>query len=115
TFCLNVSSATNSEGYHLVDLAACDAGNQAMQWIPRADGSLYNPGTGWCLADPGASTTSVQVIDGTCNGTASQQWYLPYTRPAVSGSVVSKVTAVTLCLSDANSSTANGNKIQIWD
>jgi len=115
SYCLNVSSATNSEGYYLVDLAACDAGNPAMQWIPRADDSLYNPGTGWCLADPGASTTSVQVIAGTCNGTASQEWYLPYTRPAVSGSVVSKVTAVTLCLSDANSSTANGNKIQIWD
>jgi hypothetical protein len=115
SFCLNVSSATNSEGYHLVDLAACDAGNQAMQWIPRADGSLYNPGTGWCLADPGASTTSVQVIDGTCNDSASQKWYVPYTRPAVSGSIVSKITAVTMCLSDANASTANGNKIQIWD
>jgi beta-glucosidase len=115
SYCLNVSSATNSEGYHLVDLAACDASSQAMQWIPRADDSLYNPGTGWCLADPGASTTSVQVIDGTCNGSASQHWYLPYTRPAVSGSVVSKITAGPKCMDDANSSTANGNKIQIWD
>lgn len=115
-YCMADSGTATTGGYHLVDLAPCNSGNPAMQWIPRADRSLYNPAAGWCLADPGASTAdSTQLIDGTCNGSASQQWTVPYTRPAVSGSIVSKITAVTLCMSDTNSSTANGNKIQIWD
>lgn len=115
-YCMADSGTATTGGFHLIDLEPCNSGNPAMLWIPRADRSLYNPATGWCLADPGASTAnSTQLIDGTCNGSASQQWTVPYTRPAVSGSIVSKITAVTMCMSDTNSSKANGNKIQIWD
>ena len=46
------------------------------------DGSVYNPATGCCLADPDASTAnSMRLIDGTCNGTASQQWTIPTPGP----------------------------------
>ncbi|MGH3169915.1 MAG: ricin-type beta-trefoil lectin domain protein, partial [Trebonia sp.] len=73
--CLADSGTANSEGYHLVDLGPCTAGDPAMQFVPRADDSLYNPATGWCLADPDATTTiGTQLIIGTCNGTASQHW-----------------------------------------
>jgi Ricin-type beta-trefoil lectin domain len=115
-YCMADSGTATTEGYHLVDLEPCDAGTPAMQWIPRADDSLYNPATGWCLADPGASTAdSTQLVIGTCNGTASQQWTVPYTRPAISGPIGSQITAVSLCMSDGGASTANGNKIMIWD
>ena len=116
SYCVADSGTVTTEGYHLVDLEPCVASNPAIQWVPRADDSIYNPATGWCLADPGASTSdSTQLIIGTCNGTASQQWTVPYTRPAISGSIGSKVTAKPMCMSDAGASTANGNKIMIWD
>jgi hypothetical protein len=114
SYCM-ADSGTATTGGHLIDLEPCDNTSTAMQWLPRSDGSLYNPATGWCLTDPGASTAeSIQLIDGTCNGTASQQWTIPYTRPAVPGAITSKLTTANLCISDAGSSTNNGNKIQIW-
>ena len=114
SYCM-ADSGTATTGGHLIDLEPCDNTSPAMQWLPRSDGSLYNPATGWCLTDPGASTAeSIQLIDGTCNGTASQQWTIPYTRPAVPGAITSKLTTANLCISDAGSSTNNGNKIQIW-
>jgi Ricin-type beta-trefoil lectin domain len=115
-YCVADSGTVTTDGYHLVDLQPCDPGNPAMQWVPRADDSLYNPATGWCLADPGASPLdSTQLVNGTCNGTASQQWTVPYTRPVISGPIGSQITAASLCMSDAGTSTANGNKIMIWD
>jgi hypothetical protein len=114
SYCM-ADSGTATTGGHLIDLEPCDNTSPAMQWLPRSDGSLYNPATGWCLTDPGASTAeSIQLIDGTCNGTASQQWTIPYTRPGVPGAITSKLTTANLCISDAGSSTNNGNKIQIW-
>jgi hypothetical protein len=116
SYCVADSGTVTTGGFHLVDLQPCNASTPAMQWVPRADDSIYNPATGWCLADPGASTNDgTQLIIGTCNGTASQHWTVPYTRPAVSGSIGSMVTAKSLCMSDAGASTANGNKIMIWD
>lgn len=77
------SGTASTEGYHLIDLRPCDNTSPAMQWRPRSDGSVYNPATGCCLADPDASTAnSMRLIDGTCNGTASQQWTIPCTQPA---------------------------------
>jgi hypothetical protein len=77
------SGTATTEGYHLIDLQPCDNTSPAMQWRPRSDGPVYNPATGCCLADPDASTAySTRLIDGTCNGAASQQWTISYTRPA---------------------------------
>lgn len=114
SYCM-ADSGTVTTGGHLIDLAPCANTSPAMQWLPRSDGSLYNPATGWCLADPGASTTlSTQLIDGACNTSASQKWAIPYTRPAVPGAITSKLTTANLCISDAGAGTANGTKIQIW-
>ncbi|MBV2154881.1 ricin-type beta-trefoil lectin domain protein, partial [Kitasatospora sp. SUK 42] len=51
--------------------------NPAQQFIPRADGSIYNPGSGRCLADPASVTTNgTQLILWDCNGGPEQNWTL---------------------------------------
>lgn len=120
--CMADSGTTTTGGYHLVDLQPCDTASPAMQWTPLSDGYLYNPATGWCLTDPGASTAnSTQVVIGACHTPTattapdpSQQWTIPYTRTAVPGAIQSKVTAAKLCISDSGTVTTNGNPIQIW-
>lgn len=97
-----------------MDLEPCDNSNPAMQWQPRSNGSLYNHATGWCLADPSTSTINgTQVIVGTCNGSASQQWTVPYTRPAFPGAIQAKLTTA-MCISDAGGSTVNDNPVEVW-
>jgi hypothetical protein len=114
SYCV-ADSGTATTGGHLIDLQPCANTSPAMQWLPRSDGSLYNPATGWCLTDPGGSTTaSTQLIDGTCSASASQQWTIPYTRPAVPGAIQSKLTSATMCISDGGAGTANGTEIVIW-
>lgn len=44
-------------------------------WVPRDDGSMYNPSSGLCLADPsGTAATGVQQQIAKCDGSASQKW-----------------------------------------
>ena len=115
SYCMADSGTVTTGGYHLIDLQPCNATSPAMQWLPRSDGSLYNPATGWCLADPGASTTnSTRLIDGTCNGSASQQWTIPYTRPAAAGAMQYKVTTASICLHDSSGLLTNGNRVDIY-
>ncbi|GAA2842194.1 hypothetical protein GCM10010441_77920 [Kitasatospora paracochleata] len=55
--------------------------NGAQQFIPRADGSIFNPVSGRCVDLPGATTTNgtrLQLWD--CNGSGAQVWNL---NPAV--------------------------------
>jgi hypothetical protein len=60
-----------------VDLWTCD-GHDAQQWIPRSDGSLFNPETGKCLDDNNSTTVDgTQLEIYTCNGGADQRWILP--------------------------------------
>lgn len=115
SYCMADSGKVTTGGFHLIDIQPCDNTNPAMQWQPRSNGSLYNPATGWCLADPGASTTyGTQVIDGTCNGSASQQWTIPYTRPAFPGAVQYKITTASICLHDSSGLLTNGNPVDIY-
>jgi hypothetical protein len=114
SYCMADSGVATTGGFHLIDLEPCSTTSPAMQWQPRSNSSLYNPATGWCLADPGSSTVDgTQLIDGTCNGSASQQWTIPYTRPAYPGAIQSKLTTAKMCITDAGASTANGNPIEI--
>jgi hypothetical protein len=60
-----------------VDLYTCN-GTGAQVWVPRGDGSLFNPESGKCLDDTDWSTTpgkQAQIWD--CAGTANQQWQIP--------------------------------------
>ncbi|MFE4588542.1 ricin-type beta-trefoil lectin domain protein [Streptomyces laurentii] len=53
-------------------------GEGGQQWLPRADGSIYNPQSGRCLDLPWANRdwgTAFQLFD--CNGTAAQAWSIP--------------------------------------
>ncbi|SDT68960.1 Glycosyl hydrolase family 12 [Streptomyces sp. TLI_053] len=58
----------------------------AAKWRPGASHSLVNIGTGLCLDDPGSSADwGVQMQLHPCNGTAAQQWRLPYNGVPISG------------------------------
>ncbi|MBT2472417.1 ricin-type beta-trefoil lectin domain protein [Streptomyces sp. ISL-66] len=53
-------------------------GEGGQQWLPRADGSIYNPQSNSCLDDPWDSRvngTQFQLY--TCNGTTAQIWSIP--------------------------------------
>ncbi|WP_035849014.1 RICIN domain-containing protein [Kitasatospora azatica] len=58
-----------------VDLKATVTDQSPRQWIPRADGSLYNPASRRCLDDPHSSTvngTQLELWD--CNAGPNQEW-----------------------------------------
>jgi len=74
--CLDVQGSGTADGT-TVDLYHCN-GTGAQVFIPRSDGSLYNPNSGKCLDDPQGSTnrgTALQIW--TCNGGTNQHWKLP--------------------------------------
>ena len=61
-----------------VQLWDCD-GAGGQQWVPRADGSLFNPQSGRCLDDPQGVTadqTQLQIYD-CLAGAWTQVWNLP--------------------------------------
>jgi hypothetical protein len=74
--CLDIDGSNAADGT-MVDLYDCN-GTGAQVWIPRSDGSLYNPATDKCLDDPNGSTSDgakLQIWD--CNGGDNQKWRLP--------------------------------------
>lgn len=68
--------------------------------------TLVNPGSRWCMADPGGTTNGTRMVAESCNGKTSQTWTLP------AGPVGSQLPGK--CLDDHASSTTNGNKIDLW-
>jgi hypothetical protein len=74
--CLDVYAAGTANGT-AVDLYDCN-GTGSQVFIPRSDGSLFNPQSGKCLDDTGWSTTpGTQVEIWDCTGGANQVWHLP--------------------------------------
>ena len=70
-------SAAVAANFTKVELWDCN-GVGGQQWVPRADGSLFNPQSGRCLDDPQGVTsnqTQLQIYD--CNGQWTQVWNLP--------------------------------------
>ena len=98
----------------VVRLGSC-SGADSQQWeltYPRSVSpsagatplALVNPASGWCLSDPGSSTTNgTRVRAASCAGSQNQVWTLP------SGEVVSQVPG--MCVTDNWNSTANGTAI----
>ncbi|WP_280665649.1 MULTISPECIES: LamG-like jellyroll fold domain-containing protein [unclassified Kitasatospora] len=73
--CLDNTNNVLTDG-NLVQWNTC-TGGASEQWIPRADGSLYNPASGRCLDDPFgniANGTRLQIFD--CNGGLNQRWII---------------------------------------
>jgi len=70
-WCLDLKNDGTANGTRL-QLHNC-TGGAAQQWIPWADGTLRNPGSGRCLDAPNATTangTQLQLYD--CNSTSAQ-------------------------------------------
>ncbi|UKZ02571.1 ricin-type beta-trefoil lectin domain protein (plasmid) [Streptomyces viridifaciens] len=72
--CLDATGRGTANG---TPLQIWECGNAAPQqtFVPRADGSLYNPASGRCIDLPGGTATNgarLQLWD--CNGTPAQKW-----------------------------------------
>jgi GH25 family lysozyme M1 (1,4-beta-N-acetylmuramidase) len=99
-----------------VTLQAC-TGFAVQQWqlaYPRSVNptanvenlTLYNPGSGMCLDDPGSSTTNgTKQVVWFCDGNQKEEWKLPR------GPIQSGIPG--LCVDDSGNLTANGSKIDI--
>ncbi|MFJ2777933.1 ricin-type beta-trefoil lectin domain protein [Kitasatospora sp. NPDC087315] len=75
--CLDIGGASTANGA-AVGLWNCTPGSWNQVWIPRADGSLYNPGSNHCLDLPGNDITpGTRLIAFTCNATPAQTWSIP--------------------------------------
>jgi hypothetical protein len=74
--CLDVQNGHSDDGTP-VDLFQCN-GTGSQVFVPRSDGSLFNPQSGKCLDDPGFSSSRGTKLDiWTCDGGANQQWLMP--------------------------------------
>jgi hypothetical protein len=74
--CLDINGGGTANGT-TVDLYDCN-NTGAQVFIPRSDGSLYNPQSNKCLDDTGWSTTpGTQAEIWDCTGNANQKWVLP--------------------------------------
>jgi hypothetical protein len=91
--CLYVLGSRNRAGYHLIGLANC-ANSSTLLWeLTGFSGEIVNPATGYCLTDPGSSTTNnTQLTAQPCTGTTNQAW-TPPASPVTSG-VAGKCLAV---------------------
>ncbi|MFJ9522459.1 ricin-type beta-trefoil lectin domain protein [Kitasatospora sp. NPDC101801] len=78
--CLDITADATVNG-SAVSLWTCAPGAQNQIWLPRADGSIYNPRSKRCLDLPGNSTTPgtrPTIYD--CNTTPAQTWSIPTTK-----------------------------------
>jgi len=69
--CLDMKGDTPGS---IVQLWPCN-GLGYQWWVPRDDGSMYNPTSGLCLTDPsGNATPGTQQVIAKCTGAPSEQW-----------------------------------------
>lgn len=114
----------------LTQLWQCLSGDANQQWRaepvaskPDALGvEIVNVATGLCLDNLDLVSTDHGTDNGTridlwnCNAGANQLWKLPYPGPGTSDRLISAYpsgTSTPLCADDYDSSTTNGNKIDI--
>ncbi|MFJ1751870.1 ricin-type beta-trefoil lectin domain protein [Kitasatospora sp. NPDC088134] len=75
--CLDAVGGGTTNGT-LLEIWPCASGAYNQIFLPRADGSLYNPGSGRCVDLPNNAVSDgarLELFD--CNGTAAQKWVLP--------------------------------------
>ena len=118
--CVYITGAATQDNA-LVELATCNPGDGGMQWIPRANGTYYNPRANKCLYNSGGTTngTQLEILD--CNAASRTEiWNVPYSvvsysTTAPSGETTSDLgTAGSECLDDFHASTTSGNTIDLY-
>lgn len=72
--CLDATGAGTSNGTP-IQIVGCH-NHPAQQFLPRADGSLYNPVSGRCV-DAGNMQSGTQLYLWDCNATNPQRWAIP--------------------------------------
>lgn len=72
--CLDATGAGTSNGTP-IQIVGCH-NHPAQQFLPRADGSLYNPVSGRCV-DASNMQTGTQLYLWDCNATNPQRWTIP--------------------------------------
>nr|WP_251051310.1 RICIN domain-containing protein [Streptomyces sp. ISL-86] len=74
--CLDASGAATANGTS-VGMWYCNGGGNP-QWLPRADGTIYNPASRRCLDIPGGDAfTGARSQLWDCNPTPAQRWSVP--------------------------------------
>ncbi|MGW8768898.1 ricin-type beta-trefoil lectin domain protein [Streptomyces sp. NPDC055815] len=76
SWCVDAVQEGTANGTQISMWYCNNGGNQ--RWLPRADGSIYNPASGRCLDMPWgdvAWTRRPALFD--CNGTSAQRWSVP--------------------------------------
>lgn len=75
--CLNAAAA-GTANTTLIELRTCDASAQSQQFLPRANGAIYNPVSGRCIDLANYDTTpghQLWLYD--CNRSPAQTWTIP--------------------------------------
>ncbi|MET9839532.1 LamG-like jellyroll fold domain-containing protein [Streptomyces virginiae] len=75
--CLNATAA-GTANTTLIELRTCDASAKSQQFLPRANGAIYNPVSGRCIDLGNYDTTpgrQLWLFD--CNGSPAQTWTIP--------------------------------------
>jgi GH25 family lysozyme M1 (1,4-beta-N-acetylmuramidase) len=73
--CLDIYQAGTGNGTP-IDLYSCNVQAPNQQWRPQADGTMLNPASGRCLADPSdnpANGTRLVIYD--CGTSAGENWH----------------------------------------
>ncbi|MFE6070292.1 ricin-type beta-trefoil lectin domain protein [Streptomyces sp. NPDC056525] len=74
--CVAVRGNQTAQGTDLIFWQCLGEGGQ--QWLPRADGSIYNPQSNNCLDLPQARRDwGTKLAIWSCNGTPAQRWSIP--------------------------------------
>ncbi|OJF14830.1 concanavalin A-like lectin/glucanase superfamily protein [Couchioplanes caeruleus] len=103
--CVDVLGAQRTSTTRFLQLAVCN-NTAAQQFVPRTDGTLFNPGQGTCIDDPLNDTDP--LYSGTCHGRSNQQWAMPDPR-ARFGAVIGREGK---CLDVVNATAAPGAAVQ---
>lgn len=106
--CLAEAGTSNGS---LVELATCSSGSTAQEWTAGASQELENTASGKCLDAPSA-TAGTQLEVETCANAAAQHWRPPYDGLPYAGEQTSGTAGD--CLDNYHSSTASGNKVDIY-
>ncbi|WP_405922096.1 LamG-like jellyroll fold domain-containing protein [Streptomyces sp. NBC_00122] len=75
--CLNAAAA-GTANTTLIELHACDPSAKSQQFLPRANGTIYNPASGRCIDLGNYDTTpghQLWLFD--CNASPAQTWTIP--------------------------------------
>ncbi|MFE9637199.1 ricin-type beta-trefoil lectin domain protein [Streptomyces sp. NPDC006463] len=75
--CLNAAAA-GTANTTLIELRTCDASAKSQQFLPRANGAIFNPVSGRCIDLGNYDTTpghQLWLFD--CNGSPAQTWTIP--------------------------------------